>query len=101
MRFVLGFASGVAAAWAALAIWQRVPPIGPIDAVDEDVWEPRRGDRRPGFEDSVAGDGSLAAIMPIGARRIPPEVHLDDCGYPSRPCVCGTFVEMHGGFGSP
>lgn len=35
MRFALGFLAGVAAAWAALAIWQRVPPLGPIDAVDE------------------------------------------------------------------
>lgn len=52
MRFLLGFASGLAAAWAALAIWQRVPPLGPVDAVDEDVWEPRRGDRRPGFHRS-------------------------------------------------
>jgi hypothetical protein len=74
MRFLLGFASGVAAAWAALAIWQRVPPLGPVDAADEDVWEPRRGDRRPGFDDSVALE---------------------------RPDVSGVFRDVRGGFGSP
>lgn len=42
MRFLLGFASGLAAAWAALAIWQRVPPLGPIDACDDDALCPRR-----------------------------------------------------------
>lgn len=82
MRFLLGFASGVAAAWAALAIWQRVPPLGPVDAVDDldaidaslDVWEPRHGDRRPGFDDSVALE---------------------------RPDVSGVFRDVRGGFGSP
>jgi len=28
----------LAAAWSALAIWQRLPAIGPIDAVDEGEW---------------------------------------------------------------
>lgn len=38
MRFLLGLLSGLAAAWAALAIWRRVPSLGPIDAVDEGGW---------------------------------------------------------------
>ena len=32
MRFAIGFAAGVAAAWAALAIWQRVPEFPDLDA---------------------------------------------------------------------
>lgn len=35
IHFALGFVSGLATAWAALAIWQRVPPLGPIDAIDQ------------------------------------------------------------------
>src|SRR5690606_13106412 len=35
MKFALGFAFGVAAVWAALAIWQRIPPLGPIDPGDD------------------------------------------------------------------
>jgi len=35
MRFLLGFAAGIAAAWAALAIWQRVPEFPDIDAEGE------------------------------------------------------------------
>lgn len=88
MRFVLGFASGFAAAWVALAIWQRVPPIGPVDPGDDEVWEPRRGDRRPGFDESVAREHGLYE-------------HAEGCRYPARPCACGTFVDMHGGFYSP
>lgn len=34
MKFTLGFAAGVAVAWTALAIWQRTPPLGPIDPAD-------------------------------------------------------------------
>lgn len=33
MRFWLGVLAGIGAAWAALAIWQRVPPLSEI------VWE--------------------------------------------------------------
>jgi len=36
MRFVLGFLAGIAAAWAALAIWRGVPPLGPVDDGDDD-----------------------------------------------------------------
>lgn len=42
MRFALGFATGLATAWAALAIWQRVPELGPIDDGDADTSEARR-----------------------------------------------------------
>lgn len=38
MKFALGFAAGLTVAWAALAIWQRVPPLGPIDPGDEPVY---------------------------------------------------------------
>ncbi len=31
MRFALGVIVGVAAAWVALAIWQGIPPLGPVD----------------------------------------------------------------------
>lgn len=41
MRFALGFLAGVGAAWAALAIWQRVPPLGPVDDIDSDDAPPR------------------------------------------------------------
>jgi len=59
MRFAIGFAAGVAAAWAALAVWQRVPEFPDLDAgevpeIDEDYWLPRRGDRRPQFDDAAA-----------------------------------------------
>lgn len=37
MRFTLGFITGLSVAWAALAIWQRVP------ALNEIVWEPDAG----------------------------------------------------------
>lgn len=98
MRFLLGFASGVAAAWAALAIWQRVPPLGPVDATDEDVWEPRRGDCRPGFDDSVAlhsgGSYSESAHVPVG-------MHDPYCRWPMRPCVCTVMHPVTGGIGAP
>jgi len=63
MRFALGVVAGIAAAWAALAIWQRVPEFPDIDdeplaaapTIDPDWAERRRGDRRPGYEDSVTG----------------------------------------------
>ncbi|QCW22577.1 hypothetical protein QDA05_gp20 [Microbacterium phage Honeyfin] len=55
MRYLAGWIAGLATAWAALAIWRRFPPFPDIDAEPEDVWEPRRGDRRPGYDDSVAG----------------------------------------------
>lgn len=75
MKFLLGFLSGLAAAWAALAIWQRVPSLGPIDAADE--------------------DGSLDHLMTEGARRIPSAVavHHHDrfCRYPDWPCVCAIL----------
>ncbi|QGJ88874.1 hypothetical protein PBI_TEAMOCIL_19 [Microbacterium phage Teamocil] len=53
MKFLAGWIAGMATAWAALAIYQRVPPLGEI--VCEPDAEPRRGDRRPGYDDSVAG----------------------------------------------
>lgn len=94
MRFALGFAAGIAAAWGALAIWQRVPPLGPVDAVD-DAWEPRRGDRRPGFDASAA----MWPPPPV----TDPAVHTHDryCRYPARPCVCSVMHPVSGGFGSP
>lgn len=91
MMFALGFVSGVATAWAALAIWQRVPPLGPIDAADEDVWEPRRGDRRPGFDDSVAR----------GYVVNPRQQHDAYCRHPMRPCVCTVTHPVTGGIGAP
>lgn len=94
MRFLLGFASGLAAAWAALAIWQRVPPLGPVDAVDEDVWEPRRGDRRPGFDDSVARASGGYVVDPR-------QQHDAYCRYPVRPCVCTVMHPVTGGIGAP
>uniref|UniRef100_A0AAU8GNJ0 Minor tail protein n=1 Tax=Microbacterium phage Crisis TaxID=3158889 RepID=A0AAU8GNJ0_9CAUD len=57
MKFLAGWIAGIATAWAALAIWRRFPPFPDIDAEPEDVWEPRRGDRRPGYDDSVARGG--------------------------------------------
>lgn len=32
MRFAAGFIAGLAAAWAALALWQRVPAFPDVDA---------------------------------------------------------------------
>jgi hypothetical protein len=105
MKFALGFVAGLGAAWAALAIWQRVPPLGPIDPDDEGYDHrfspPRRivpsseliPDKggRPGYRDSVAG-GSLADVMPIGARRIPPVIHRSDClGRVGGSCTCGVL----------
>lgn len=74
-RITLGFIAGLAVAWGALAIWLRVPPFPDLDPERE----PRRGDRRPQYT----------------------ETHDTGCRYPRHPCVCGVFVEMHGGFGSP
>lgn len=37
MRFWLGFAAGLGAAWAALAIWQQVPPLAAIVWEDDDT----------------------------------------------------------------
>lgn len=92
VRFLLGFLSGLAAAWAALAIWQRVSPLGPIDAADEDFYEPRRGDRRPGFDESWPPP-------PV----TDPAVHAHDryCRYPARPCVCTVMHPITGGVGAP
>lgn len=50
MRYLLGLLTGLAAAWAALAIWRRVPPFPDIEP--EPAW--RAG--RPGYRDSIAGD---------------------------------------------
>lgn len=79
-RLALGFVAGLAAAWAALAIRRRIPPFPDLDP----EWEPRRGDRRPQFDDATAG-----------------ETHDAGCRYPRRPCVCAVMVPMHGGIGSP
>ncbi|QBI98102.1 hypothetical protein SEA_FIREMAN_18 [Microbacterium phage Fireman] len=52
MRFLAGWIAGIATAWAALAIYQRMPPLTEV------VWEPdaepswRSG--RPGYRDSIA-----------------------------------------------
>jgi len=35
MKLLVGFVAGVAASWAALAIWQAFPPLGPIDPADD------------------------------------------------------------------
>ena len=53
MRFLAGWIAGLATAWTALAIWRRLPAFPDLDP----EWEPRRGDRRPGYDDSVAGGG--------------------------------------------
>jgi len=37
MKFALGFLAGVGAAWAALAIWQRVPAFPDIDNERDDL----------------------------------------------------------------
>jgi len=53
MKVLMGFLLGLGTAWAALAIWQRVPEFPDIDEneQDADIWEPRRGDRRPQFDE--------------------------------------------------
>lgn len=56
MRFTLGFLTGLAAAWAALAIWQRVPEFGPIDADDEPIPE-------LSYEEAVAMRGRGVDVM--------------------------------------
>lgn len=44
MRFAMGFIAGLAAAWAALAIWQgRMPRIEIEDETDLREWGARRG----------------------------------------------------------
>lgn len=43
MKFTLGFIAGLGAAWAALAIWQKIPVLG------EFVWE---ADAEPDLPDS-------------------------------------------------
>lgn len=55
MRFWLGVLAGIGAAWAALAIWQQVPPLAAIVWEDDDIdpddvppvepWPPLRGER--------------------------------------------------------
>lgn len=87
MKFLLGFASGVAAAWAALAIWQRVPPLGPVDAVDEAFPPPPSIDREA-FE--RAADGNQLRYRSQHA-----------AGLGARPDVSSIFRDAHGGFGSP
>jgi len=49
MKFLAGWIAGLATAWAALAIWNRIPPFPDIEP--EPAW--RSG--RPGFHDSTAG----------------------------------------------
>ncbi|QSM01213.1 hypothetical protein QDA08_gp18 [Microbacterium phage NoodlelyBoi] len=39
MRFLAGWITGLATAWAALAIWRRVPPFPDIEPEDE-PWPP-------------------------------------------------------------
>lgn len=48
MKFALGFFAGLGAAWAALAIWQGIPPLGPVDADEE--WPPSPEVDRAAFE---------------------------------------------------
>jgi hypothetical protein len=64
IRFLLGFVSGLAAAWAALAIWQRVPEFGPVDAIDERAIVPTSElvssdppDRPLSYEEAIAMRG--------------------------------------------
>jgi hypothetical protein len=41
MKFTLGFIAGLGAAWAALAIWQKIPVLGEFDHIDDtDYWKP-------------------------------------------------------------
>lgn len=47
MKFLIGWTAGLLTAWAALAIWRRIPPFPDLDA------PPPSG--RPGYDDSVAG----------------------------------------------
>lgn len=49
MRFALGFLAGVGAAWAALAIWQGVAPLGPIDPGDVPAVVPYDAKRHAGM----------------------------------------------------
>lgn len=63
MRFALGFAAGLATAWAALAIWQRIPPLGPIDQSDLDL--------ALTYEEAVAMRGRGVDVMSIAERGIP------------------------------
>ncbi|QDP45506.1 hypothetical protein SEA_FUZZBUSTER_22 [Microbacterium phage FuzzBuster] len=55
MKYLIGFLAGVGAAWAALAIFQRVPELGPIDAIDE-AWPPPPEVDREAFERAADGN---------------------------------------------
>ncbi|QGJ89431.1 hypothetical protein PBI_SMARTIES_26 [Microbacterium phage Smarties] len=97
MKFLAGWIAGIATAWAALAIYQRIPPLSEVvwetdDSVvlpglkpgTEYVIEHARGVRRPGYDDSTA-------------RPIPPEGHLYASGggwiAPSEALVVGSILD--------
>jgi len=107
IRFLLGFVSGLAAAWAALAIWQRVPEFGPVDAIDERAIVPTSElvssdppDRPLSYEEAIAMRGRGAWPPPPVTD---PAVHSHDayCRYPARPCVCTVMHPVTGGIGAP
>lgn len=50
MKFTLGFITGLGAAWAALAIWQKIPTLG------EFVWEADAEPDLPKFEGEDANN---------------------------------------------
>lgn len=68
VKFLAGFLAGIGTAWAALAIWRQLPEFPDLDADPDwevgEIWEPRRGDRRPGYDDAAVSPGGWT--MPIG-----------------------------------
>lgn len=97
MRFLLGFLTGVGAAWAALSIWQgRLPeddepgPAPYVDEIFEPFWEHKpdpfnyekmrashEHSGRPGYEDSIA-DGRPAGLRADDSVRLRQERRLND-----------------------
>ena len=70
MKFAIGFAAGLAAAWAALAIWQRVPEFPDLDASEvPDVEELRWQGRTPGEIYDTATDPLRGGCSGFGGRR--------------------------------
>ena len=66
MRFAIGFAAGVAAAWAALAVWQRTPPFPDLDASEvPDIEGPLSPGDRVMLDDEVEGirHGELIKVL--------------------------------------
>ncbi len=76
MKFALGFVAGLGVAWAALAIWQGVPPLGPIDPEDDGSWPPPVNVDREAFERAADANqlryrsqhaAGLGAVRPVAA----------------------------------